>query len=78
VRSLAEVIAFNERHADRVMPYFRQELLEMAQAKGGLDDGAYLEARAACLRLARDEGIDAALREHALDALVAPTTGPPG
>ena len=76
VRSLEEVIAFDERHADRVMPYFRQELLEMAQAKGGLDDDAYREARAACLRLARDEGIDAALREHALDALVAPTTSP--
>ena len=76
VRSLEEVIAFNERHADRVMPYFRQELLEMAQAKGGLGDAAYLEARAACLRLTRDEGIDKALREHTLDALVAPTTGP--
>jgi amidase len=76
VRSLEEVIAFGERHADRVLPYFRQELLELAQAKGDLDDAAYREARAACLRIARDEGIDRALRDHALDALVAPTTGP--
>ena len=76
VRSLEEIIAFNERHAERVMPYFRQELLEMAQAKGDLDDAAYHEARAACLRLTRDEGIDKALRDHTLDALVAPTTGP--
>jgi amidase len=76
VRTLEDVIAFDERHADRVMPYFRQELLEMAQAKGSLDDAAYLEARATCLRLARDEGIDAALRAHALDALVAPTAAP--
>jgi len=76
VRSLEEVIAFGERHADRVLPYFRQELLELAQAKGDLDEAAYREARAACLRIARDEGIDRALREHALDALVAPTTGP--
>jgi amidase len=76
VRSLEEVIAFNERNAERVMPYFRQELLEMAQEKGDLDDAAYHEARAACLRITRDEGIDEALREHALDALVAPTAAP--
>lgn len=76
VRSLEEVIAFGERHADRVLPYFRQELHELAQAKGDLDEAAYREARAACLRIARDEGIDRALRDHALDALVAPTTGP--
>jgi amidase len=76
VRSLADVIAFNERHADRVMPYFRQEFLEMAQAEAGLDDPAYLEALAACRRIARDEGIDRALREHRLDALVAPTGTP--
>lgn len=76
VRSLEDIIAFNERHADRVMPYFRQELLERARGVGDLDDPRYLEARAACRRLARDEGIDAALREHRLDALIAPTTGP--
>jgi amidase len=76
VRSLADVIAFNERHADRVMPYFRQELHERAQAMGDLDDPRYREAREACRRLAGDEGIDAALRSHRLDALVAPTTAP--
>jgi amidase len=76
VRSLEEVIAFNEAHAERTMPYFRQELLLLAQAKGGLDEGAYLEARAECLRRSRDEGIDAALRDHRLDAIVAPTTTP--
>jgi amidase len=76
VRSLAEAIAFNRAHAERVMPYFQQELFEMAQAKGDLEDEAYLRARAECLRLARDEGIDRALRQHRLDALVAPTVGP--
>jgi amidase len=76
VRSLEEVIAFNEAHADAVMPYFRQELLVMAQEKGGLDEEAYLSARAECVRRSRDEGIDRALGEHALDAIVAPTTAP--
>jgi amidase len=76
VRSLADVIAFNAQHAERVMPYFRQEFLEMAQAEAGLDDPAYLEALAACRRIARDEGIDRALGEQRLDALVAPTGTP--
>jgi amidase len=76
VRDLDEVVAFNRRHADRVMPYFGQELHEAAQRAPGLEDPAYLEARATCLRLARDEGIDRALREHRLDALVAPSRIP--
>ncbi len=76
VRDLDEVVAFNRRHAKRVMPYFGQELHEAAQAAPALDDPTYLEARATCLRLARDEGIDRALREHRLDALIAPTRVP--
>lgn len=76
IHSLAEAIAFNAAHADRVMPFFAQEAFEQAQAKGSLDDAAYLEALATCRRLARDEGIDATLREHALDAILAPSGGP--
>jgi amidase len=76
VRSLADVIAFNAEHAERVMPYFRQEFLELAQTEAGLDDPAYLEALAASRRIARDEGIDRALREQRLDALIAPTGTP--
>lgn len=76
-RSLADVIGFNELHRDRVMPYFGQELLIQAQEKGDLDDPEYLAAKAACRRLARDEGIDKTMREHQLDAIVAPTTGTP-
>jgi amidase len=76
VRSLADVVAFNREHAARVMPYFGQELFERALAGGGVEEGAYREARARCLRAARDEGIDRAMRELRLDAIVAPTTGP--
>ena len=76
VKNLEEVIAFNEAHADRVMPYFGQELMERAQAKGTLDEPEYLNALAACRRLTRDEGLDAVIQEENLDALVAPTGGP--
>ena len=77
VRSLQDIIWFNTSHAERVMPYFQQELLERAQAKGGLDESDYQRAKATCLRLSRDEGIDQAMRDYALDALIAPTHGTP-
>jgi amidase len=76
VKSLAEIIAFNEAHADEVMPHFGQELMEMAQAKGPLTEEAYVTALETNLRLARTDGIDATLRKHDLDAIVAPTGGP--
>ncbi|MBV8757528.1 MAG: amidase [Deltaproteobacteria bacterium] len=75
VKSLADVIAFNQAHAAQEMPYFAQEIFEKAQAKGPLTDQAYLDARAKSLELARG-GIDAALDKHKLDALVAPTAAP--
>ncbi len=76
VRSLADVIAFNQREISRSMPYFGQELLLQAQAKGDLDTPAYREALAKCRRLSREEGLDAVLRQHRLDALLGPTGGP--
>ncbi|OQA46948.1 MAG: Glutamyl-tRNA(Gln) amidotransferase subunit A [Chloroflexi bacterium ADurb.Bin325] len=76
VRSLADVIAFNEAHRDTVMPFFGQELLLQAQTKGPLTDAAYLEALATNRRLGRDEGIDAVLAEYRLDALIEPSGGP--
>jgi amidase len=76
VQSLDDVIAYNERNKDRVMPYFGQEHLLKAQAKGPLSERAYREALAHNHRLTRDEGIDAALERHRLDAIVAPTNGP--
>jgi amidase len=77
VRDLGDVIAFDRAHAADEMPFFGQDLLEKAQARGGLDAPAYRKARAACRRLSRKEGLDAVLARHRLDALVAPTGGPP-
>ncbi|AOJ05596.1 amidase [Burkholderia mayonis] len=75
VRTLADVIAFNEAQHAREMPYFGQELLLRAQEAGGLDAAAYRDALARCGRRARDEGLARVLREQRLDALVAPTEG---
>ena len=76
VQDLADIIAFNEEHKDKVMPYFGQEHFVNAQKKGGLDAKEYLDALAANHRLSRTEGIDKVLLDNRLDALVAPTTGP--
>jgi amidase len=75
VASLADIIAFNEAHADTVMPFFAQERMLAAQAKGTLTDPEYLEALATSKRIAQN-GISQALNEHDLGALIAPTRGP--
>jgi amidase len=77
VQSLADVIRFNEEHRDEEMPYFGQELFYQAEDKGPLTEATYLDTLAQNLRLSRDEGIDAVMTAHRLDALVAPTGAPP-
>jgi amidase len=76
VKSLQDVIEFNERHRDQEMPYFGQELFLQAQEKGPLTSPGYIKARNKCRRLSRSLGIDAVMAKHRLDALVAPTGNP--
>jgi amidase len=76
VRTMAEVIKFNEKNKDRVMPYFGQEHMEIAQKKGSLRDKKYRDALAKNHRLTRKEGIDTIMRRFKLDAIVAPSGGP--
>jgi amidase len=76
VKSLADVIAFNERERAREMPWFGQEIMTRAQAKTPLTDAKYRAALARNRRLAGAQGIDAMLAAHRLDAVVAPTGGP--
>ncbi len=76
VRTLKELIAFNERNREREMPYFGQELFIRAEAKGNLTTRAYRLALAKNHRLARTVGIDATMTKHRLDAIVAPTGSP--
>ena len=76
VRTLADVIAFNEAHKSTEMPYFGQELFEQAQKRGTLNDRKYVRALAKSQLNTRARGIDAIMDAHKLDALVAPTSGP--
>jgi amidase len=74
--SLAELIAYNDAHADTVMPYFGQEVFVLAEATTGLDDPAYIAAREFVWQTIGEDGIVAVLEDNDLDALVAPTAGP--
>jgi amidase len=76
IKSLADVMAFNEKNRDKVMPYFQQELIAQSVAKGGLDSKEYRDALANNLKFSREEGIDKALKDNKLDGLVAPSGSP--
>lgn len=76
VRSLKDVIAFNEKNRDREMPYFGQDIMIRAQAKGPLTSKPYLQALRKNHLLTRSQGIDFIMKKHRLDAMVAPTGGP--
>jgi amidase len=77
VRNLQDLIRFNRDNASQMMPYFQQEFFEMAEMKGDLTGEAYLKIEAECRRLGRTDGIDKALSERQLDAIIAPTEGSP-
>jgi amidase len=76
VKTLADLIAFNQREAAREMPWFGQDLFEQAQSKGPLTDKAYTDALAKAKQFSGPQGIDAALQANHLDALLAPSWGP--
>ena len=76
IGSLEALIAWNRQYAERVMPFFGQELFDQAQKKGPLTDGAYLKARAEARRLAGRDGLLKALEADRLDAIVAPSMSP--
>ena len=73
VRTLAEIIEFNEQNAELEMPWFGQQRMIASQARGPLTDEVYLNAVRTIQRGNREEGIDALMNEHQLDAIVAPT-----
>ncbi len=73
VRTLADVIVFNQQHADQEMVAFGQQLLEQAAATKGLDDPAYRYARDKIRHIARDLLIGKPMQDHKLDAIIGPT-----
>jgi amidase len=76
VKSLKDVIEFNELNRGREMPYFGQDIFLKSEQKGPLTSKEYLDALALNHRLSRAEGIDFVMDKFKLDALVAPTAGP--
>ena len=76
VHSLKDIIDFNEKNAAKEMPYFGQDIMIKAQAKGPLTTPAYLKALKSNHELTRTRGIDAIMGKHKLDALIAPTAPP--
>jgi amidase len=76
MKTLKDLIRFNEENKGRVMPWYGQEDFLKSEECGPLTDKKYLEARERCVRLSRREGMDAVIAKHRLDVLVAPTGGP--
>lgn len=75
VGSLADVIAFNRAHAEKVMPFFLQEILEASEARAGLDDSRYTTVRDKVLNTSRS-AIDGVMKEFNVDTICGPATGP--
>ena len=76
MKTLADLIEFNNRNAQKEMPYFGQDVFVRSQGRGSLTSREYIDALEKNHRLARIEGIDAVMDKHKLDALIAPTGGP--
>ena len=76
VKSLQDIIDYNERHKDQEMPFFGQEIMIQAQAKGPLTEKKYLDELASNLKMSRTDGIDATMDKYKLDAILAPTGSP--
>ena len=70
IKTLADVIKFNDEHWAKEQPLFGQQQFVRSQAKGPLTEPAYLEARELCSQASRTKGIDALMDKHQLDALV--------
>ncbi len=75
VKSVEELIEFNKNDSVELR-YYDQELLIEAQKKGDLTSKEYIDALEKMNRLAREEGIDKVMKEHNLDAFIAPTGSP--
>ncbi len=76
VRSLTELIAFNEQHREQELKYYGQSNLIAAEKTGDRSEKKYQDALARCRRLSGAEGIDAVVAKHRADAIIAPSLTP--
>ena len=75
IKTLADAIAFNEAHADVELKYFGQEIFLLA-ASAPFTQADYQAALANERMIGGPQGIDAALQQFGVDALVSPTAWP--
>lgn len=74
IKNLSDVIAYNKAHEEKAMPFFKQETLELAQSKGGLQSKEYLDALQKSHQGTR-AAIDKVMKANQLDAIIGPTNG---
>ena len=72
-RTLKELIAFNEEHADVELTLFDQSIFLTSDAMGSLDTLDYKESVNVVQKATREDGIDSILQEHNVEVLVAPS-----
>ncbi|RED59223.1 amidase family protein [Cohnella lupini] len=73
MRSLKEIIEFNNRHPMETLKYGQKTLIDTEyNTSGTLTEPRYIHDRATDLKLCKEDGIDATMREHQLDALLFP------
>ena len=75
-KTLADLIEFNNANADVELKWFGQEIFELAESRGGIDDPDYLPALEEAFRISRTEGLDPVFAANDLDAIIAPTASP--
>jgi amidase len=75
IKSLADAIAFNKQNEAKAMPFFKQETMELAQAKGDLNSKEYLDA-VKQTSVGTRKVIDDMLAKYKLDAIIGTTNGP--
>jgi amidase len=72
VRTLRDVIDFNERHAEKALRYGQDLLIKAEETSGTLTESIYIDSRMRDMRLSRTEGFDRIMYEHRLDAIFFP------
>lgn len=75
-KTLKELIDFNNKNADKEMPYFGQEIFIQAETKGSLSERAYQIALLQSKLMTQEQGIDGVAEKAKVDAFVAPSGGP--
>jgi amidase len=73
VKTLTEVINFNKQNESTAMPYFKQELLEMCDSKGSLNDKEYTDALK--ISTSARKIIDDMMQQQQLDAICSTSIG---